>query len=105
MGSAIEKNTRKLIILSFEEPAGPRSGPVEHATALPPSGPFIQDFWSTPLKRVTAWQVHSMPSRNLSTFLPSRTRAPCSALKTAQGNIGAVFPIAVVKPNSGQRCE
>lgn len=52
MESAIEKNMRKLIILSFEEPAGPRSGPVEHATALPPSGPFIQDFWSTPLKSI-----------------------------------------------------
>lgn len=54
MESAIQKAVRKLIILSFEEPAGPCSGPVQHATALPPSGPFLQDFWSTLLKKVTA---------------------------------------------------
>lgn len=57
--SAIEKAMRKLIILSFEEPAGPCSGPVHHATALAPSGPFLQDFWSTPLKKVMAWHGRS----------------------------------------------
>lgn len=46
MESAIEKAVRKLIILSFEEPAGLSSGPVQHATALPLSGLFLQCFWS-----------------------------------------------------------
>lgn len=57
--SPIEKTMKKLIILSFEEPARPRFGPVQHATALPPSVPFLQDFWSTPLKSVTAWHGRS----------------------------------------------
>lgn len=54
MESAVERGMKKLIILSFEEPAGPCSGPVQHATGLPSSGPFLQDFWSTPVKKVTA---------------------------------------------------